>query len=65
MAAAGLNGICRTASDWQSALEAMMRSENRRREHGLRGNSYATTAYSDGAIFAHWDDVFRSLNILV
>jgi glycosyltransferase involved in cell wall biosynthesis len=58
LAAAGVPGACRNEGDWVRALEAMIASEDARREAGTRGRVHAERTYGEDALLARWDAVF-------
>ena len=62
MARAGLPDMaCRSARDWENALDFYLRDENARGEAARKGKEFVQLNYDEEKTLAAWDEVLRSV----
>ena len=52
---------CRTATEWEEALLALLGNEEARRQAGQKGKSFAEKYFGEERILEQWDVLFSSL----
>ncbi|HWY43219.1 MAG TPA: hypothetical protein VNX66_06975 [Candidatus Sulfotelmatobacter sp.] len=57
----GLAMDCRTATEWEKALLALLGNEEARRQAGQKGKSFAEKYFGEERILEQWDVLFSSL----
>jgi hypothetical protein len=57
----GLSMACRSAQDWERALEKYVFDADARHDAGKRGQEFAAKHHSEESVLAQWDDIFSSV----
>lgn len=64
MTQAGQNWVCASPAEWEARLIELIEDETARQQAGEGGRRFVEAQYGEQKTLRHWDDVFRSLNLL-